>query len=146
MAILCINRIESQLFEVMWRNNIIAIVAITFTVVGALWGIGNLLSTPEESAVKNIEGVLLIAENDAFNKTNPDIHAKVDTPKKVSILNKDVRRHDFIVDELNINTAYISTEQSFTTAIASRVPGTFEYYCSLHPDTMRGKILIEENG
>jgi plastocyanin len=146
MAILCINRIESQLFEVMWRNNIIAIVAITFTVVGALWGIGNLLSTPEESAVKNIEGVLLIAENDAFNKTNPDIHAKVDTPKKVSILNKDVRRHDFIVDELNINTAYLSTEQSFTTAIASRVPGTFEYYCSLHPDTMRGKILIEENG
>ena len=145
MAILCINRIESQLFEVMWRNNIIAIVAITFTVVGALWGIGNLLSTPEESAVKNIEGVLLIAENDAFNKTNPDIHAKVDTPKKVSILNKDVRRHDFIVDELNINTAYLSTEQSFTTAIASRVPGTFEYYCSLHPDTMRGKILIEEN-
>ena len=144
MAILCINRIESQLFEVMWRNNIIAIVAITFTVVGALWGIGNLLSTPEESAVKNIEGVLLIAENDAFNKTNPDIHAKVDTPKKVSILNKDVRRHDFIVDELNINTAYLSTEQSFTTAIASRVPGTFEYYCSLHP--MRGKILIEENG
>ena len=146
MAILCINRIESQLFEVMWRNNIIAIVAITFTVVGALWGIGNLLSTLEESAVKNIEGVLLIAENDAFNKTNPDIHAKVDTPKKVSILNKDVRRHDFIVDELNINTAYLSTEQSFTTAIASRVPGTFEYYCSLHPDTMRGKILIEENG
>ena len=146
MAILCINRIESQLFEVMWRNNIIAIVAITFTVVGALWGIGNLLSTPEESAVKNIEGVLLIAENDAFNKTNPDIHAKVDTPKKVSILNKDVRRHDFIVDELNINTAYLSTEQSFTTAIASRVPGTFEYYCSLHPDTMRGKIMIEDNG
>ena len=146
MAILWINRIESQLFEVMWRNNIIAIVAITFTVVGALWGIGNLLSTPEESAVKNIEGVLLIAENDAFNKTNPDIHAKVDTPKKVSILNKDVRRHDFIVDELNINTAYLSTEQSFTTAIASRVPGTFEYYCSIHPDTMRGKILIEENG
>ena len=140
------NNGDIMVFDVMWRNNIIAIVAITFTVVGALWGIGNLLSTPEESAVKNIEGVLLIAENDAFNKTNPDIHAKVDTPKKVSILNKDVRRHDFIVDELNINTAYLSTEQSFTTAIASRVPGTFEYYCSLHPDTMRGKILIEENG
>ena len=129
----------------MWRNNIIAIVAVTFTVVGALWGIGNLLSTPEESAIKNVEGVTLIAENDAFNKTNPDIHAKVDTPKKILIVNKDFRRHDFIVDELNINTAYLSTEQSFTTAIASRVPGTFEYYCSLHPDTMRGKITIEDN-
>ena len=126
----------------MWRNNIIAIVAISFTVVGALWGIGNLLNAPQESAGKNVEGVLLIAENDAFNKTNPTIYAKVDTPKKISILNKDVRRHDFIVDELNINTAYLSTQQSFTTAIASRVPGTFEYYCSLHPNTMRGIVIV----
>ena len=129
----------------MWRNNIIAIVAVTFTVVGALWGIGNLVSTPKESDVKNIGGVTLIAENNAFNKTNPNIYAKVDTPKKILILNKDIRRHDFIVDELNINTAYLSTEQSFTTAIATRVAGTFEYYCSLHPDTMRGKILVEDN-
>jgi plastocyanin len=126
----------------MWRNNIIAIVAISFTVVGALWGIGNLLNAPQESAGKNVEGVLLIAEDDAFNKTNPTIYAKVDTPKKISILNKDVRRHDFIVDELNINTAYLSTQQSFTTAIASRVPGTFEYYCSLHPNTMRGSVVV----
>ena len=126
----------------MWRNNIIAIVAISFTVVGALWGIGNLLNAPQESAGKNVEGVLLIAENDAFNKTNPTIYAKVDTPKKISILNKDVRRHDFIVDELNINTAYLSMQQSFTTAIASRVPGTFEYYCSLHPNTMRGIVIV----
>jgi plastocyanin len=126
----------------MWRNNIIAIVAISFTVVGALWGIGNLLNAPQESAGKNVAGVLLIAENDAFNKTNPTIYAKVDTPKKISILNKDVRRHDFIVDELNINTAYLSTQQSFTTAIASRVPGTFEYYCSLHPNTMRGGVVV----
>ncbi|MFZ0649084.1 MAG: cupredoxin domain-containing protein [Nitrososphaeraceae archaeon] len=126
----------------MWRNNIIAIVAISFTVVGALWGIGNLLNATQESAGKNVEGVLLIAENDAFNKTNPTIYAKVDTPKKISILNKDVRRHDFIVDELNINTAYLSMQQSFTTAIASRVPGTFEYYCSLHPNTMRGSVVV----
>ena len=126
----------------MWRNNIIAIVAISFTVVGALWGIGNLLNAPQESAGKNAEGVLLLAENDAFNKTNPTIYAKVDIPKKISILNKDVRRHDFIVDELNINTAYLSTQQSFTTAIASRVPGTFEYYCSLHPNTMRGSVVV----
>jgi len=126
----------------MWRNNIIAIVAISFTVVGALWGIGNLLNAPQESAGKNVEGVLIIAENDAFNKTNPTIYAKVDIPKKISILNKDVRRHDFIVDELNINTAYLSTQQSFTTAIASRVPGTFEYYCSLHPNTMRGSVVV----
>ena len=129
----------------MLLNNIIAIVAISFIIVGGLWGIGNLLDAPEESSPRAVDGVLLIAENDIFNKTNPDIHAEVDVPKKITILNKDFKRHDFIVDELNINTAYLSTEQSFTTAVASRVPGTFEYYCSLHPDTMRGRVLIENN-
>jgi hypothetical protein len=126
----------------MWRNNIIAVVVISFVVVGALWGIGNLIGVPKESPGKNAEGLLLIAENDAFNKTNPIIYAKVNIPEKISILNKDVRRHDFIVDELNINTAYLSTQQSFTTAVASSVPGTFEYYCSLHPTTMRGTVVI----
>jgi plastocyanin len=54
-------------------------------------------------------------------------------------------RHDFIVDELNINTAILSPEQDFVTAIASEKPGEFEYYCSLHPATMRGNIVVREN-
>jgi len=68
----------------------------------------------------------------------------VNVPKKLVVLNKDFVRHDLIVDKLNINTAYLSPEQDFTTAIASKNPGTFEYYCSLHPMTMRGKIIIKD--
>ena len=126
-------------------NNIIAIIVISFVVVGTLWGVGNLINHPEESSIKNSSGILLITQNNAFNKTNPDIYATVNVPKKLVVVNKDFVRHDLVVDELNINTAYLSSEQDFTTAIASKEPGIYKYYCSLHPTTMQGKIIVNEN-
>ena len=125
------------------HNNVIAIIVVTFIVGGSVWGIGNLINPQKKQSDKNVEGILLVTENNAFNKTNPDIHAMANIPQKVTIMNKDLVRHDFIVDELKINTAYLSTEQQFTTAIASKSPGIFDYYCSLHPITMRGKIIIK---
>jgi plastocyanin len=123
-------------------NNIIAIIAISFVTVGSVWAIGNFMIPHKQSTLKNIKGILLVAQDNAFNKTNPDIFAKVSTPEKLTILNNDLVRHDFIVDKLNINTAYLSPEQDFTTAIASNKPGIFEYYCSLHPASMVGRIII----
>ena len=124
-------------------NNIIAIVVISFIIVGTLWGVKSLINHPEGSSIKDISGILLIAQNNAFNKTNPDIYATVNVPKKLVVVNKDFVRHDLIVDRLKINTAYLSSEQDFTTAIASKKSGIFEYYCSLHPTTMRGKIIVK---
>lgn len=124
-------------------NSIIAIVVISFMVVGMLWGVSNIINRPEGSSIKNVSGILLVAQNNAFNNTNPDIYASVNVPKKLVVVNKDFVRHDLIVDGLKINTAYLSSEQDFTTAIASKKAGTFEYYCSLHPTTMRGKIIVK---
>ena len=124
-------------------NNIIAIVVISFTIVGILWGVSNIINHQEGATIKNVSGILLIAQSNAFNKTNPDIYASVNVPKKLVVVNKDFVRHDLIVDRLKINTAYLSSEQDFTTAIASKKPGIFEYYCSLHPTTMRGKIIVK---
>ena len=123
-------------------NSIIAIVAISFMVVGMLWGVSNIINRPQGSSIKNVSGILLIAQNNAFNNTNPDIYAAVNVPKKLVVVNKDFVRHDLIVDRLNINTAYLSPEQDFTSAIATKESGIFEYYCSLHPTTMRGKIIV----
>ena len=124
-------------------NSIIAIVVISFMVVGMLWGVSKIINRPEGSSIKNVSGILLVAQNNAFNNTNPDIYASVNVPKKLVVVNKDFVRHDLIVDRLKINTAYLSSEQDFTTAIASKKAGTFEYYCSLHPTTMRGKIIVK---
>lgn len=126
------------------RTNIIAIIAISFITVGGLWGIGNLVNSPQSSSLDRREGILLVAKDNLFNETNPTIYAKVDEPNKLTIVNKDLVRHDFIVDELNINTAILSPEQDFITAIASEKAGEFVYYCSLHPATMRGNIVVNQ--
>lgn len=129
----------------MLRNNIIAIIAISFITVGGLWGIGNLLNSPLPSSLERREGILLVAKDNLFNETNPTIYAKIDEPTKLTVVNKDLVRHDLVVDALNINTAILSPEQDAVTAIASEKAGEFEYYCSLHPATMRGSIVVRGN-
>lgn len=125
------------------NTNIIAIVAVSFMSVGIIWAVGNLTHTTIESRVKNVNGILLIAQDNRFNQTNPTIYANANLPKRLIILNKDFVRHDFIVDGLGINTSYLSADQSFITAIATKKAGIYEYYCSLHPETMRGKIVVK---
>ena len=125
------------------RNNIIAIVSISFLTVGLMWAIGNLSTKNENGEGGRTEGLILVAEDNLFNKTNPTIFVQTNETKKLTVINKDFVRHDFVVKDLNINTAYLSTEQKFTTAIASKFNGQYEYYCSFHPKLMRGKIIIE---
>jgi len=117
-------------------------VAISFIVVGSIWGIGNLISQNKTHLSKS-EGVLLLMKDNKFNVTNPDIIVKIDQPLKISIANQDFRKHDFIVDDLNINTGYISSGQDFTTVIASNKSGSYRYYCSIHPGIMEGKIIVK---
>jgi heme/copper-type cytochrome/quinol oxidase subunit 2 len=129
------------------RNNIIAIVAILFITVGALWGVGNLLNPPPQERLP-VEDILLIAERSSFNGTNPDIHVKVNEPTKLVVRNADVVTHDLRIDESQnggitpINTAPLRGGQDFPTAIVATKPGTYEYYCWYHPE-MRGKIIAQ---
>jgi hypothetical protein len=127
------------------HNNIIAIVAICFATVGALWGIGNLMN-PEPDVDLPIKDVLLIAQRSTFNDTNPDVYVAVNVPTKLVVQNDDAVTHDLKVDASSnggitpINTAPLRGGQNFLTAIVVSKPGTYEYYCSYHPQ-MRGHII-----
>ena len=129
------------------RNNIIAIVAVSFVAVGAMWGIGNLLNPPPEQELP-VEDILLIAQRSSFNGTNPDIHVVVNEPTKLIVRNDDAVTHDLRVDEPEnggitpINTAPLRGGQDFPTAIMAMEPGTYVYYCWYHPE-MRGNIIAD---
>jgi plastocyanin len=127
------------------HNNIIAVVAISFATVGALWGIGNLMN-PEPDADLPVEDVLLIAQRSTFNGTNPDVYVTVNVPTKLVVQNNDAITHDLKIDPSSnggitpINTAPLRGGQDFLTAIVASKTGTYEYYCSYHPQ-MRGHII-----
>jgi plastocyanin len=127
------------------RNNIVAVVVISFATVGALWGIGNLMN-PEPDADLPVEDVLLIAQRSTFNGTNPDIYVTVNVPTKLVVQNNDAITHDLKIDPSSnggitpINTAPLRGGQDFLTAIVASKTGTYEYYCSYHPQ-MRGHII-----
>jgi hypothetical protein len=123
------------------NNNIIAIIAISFIVVGSLWGIGNLISQ-NNSQLSKSGGIILLMKDNKFNDTNPDISVKINKPLKITLANEDFRKHDFVVDDLDINTGFISSGQEFTTVIASDKIGSHRYYCSIHPGIMEGKIIV----
>ena len=131
------------------RNNLIAIIVICFVTVGALWGVGNLLNQSEQSKpATNVEGILLVANRNTFNETNPDIHVAVNIPKKLVVFNGDIVTHDLKIDQAPndgitpINTAPLRGGQDFPTAIVAEKAGTYVYYCSFHPQ-MRGKIIAK---
>ena len=129
------------------RNNIIAIVAVTFVMVGAMWGVGNLLDQ-EPDVELPVEDVLLITKRSTFNDTNPDVSVTVGVPVKLVVRNDDIIAHNLRVDEAAnggitpINTAYLPAGRDFPTAIVTQKQGTYEYYCELHPE-MRGNIIAQ---
>lgn len=126
------------------RGNVIAVIAISFATVGALWGVGNLVNKPPEAEVP-VEGITLLAERSTFNGTNPDIYVTVNVPVKLVVVNKDVVIHNLVIEDktggiLNVNTAPLKGEQHFNAAIVAYKPGTYEYFCEYHPE-MRGRII-----
>jgi plastocyanin len=129
------------------RNNVIAVVAVCFVTVGTLWGIGNLLK-PEPEDYTSVQDIILIAQRSSFNATNPDITVSVNTPTKLVVRNSDAVTHDLKVDVPSsdgitpIDTAPLRGGQEFLTAIVASKPGTYEYYCSYHPE-MHGKIIAQ---
>jgi|SRR5918996_747948 hypothetical protein len=87
-------------------------------------------------------GVLLVSQGRAFNDTNPDINLKSNIPQEFVLVNKDSTPHDITVESLNIESGILNKDEEFKTTIMAG-SGVYEYYCSLHPQDMKGKIILQ---
>jgi plastocyanin len=96
-----------------------------------------------EFGISNANGLLMVANDNKYNNTNPEIRLATNASEDIVILNADSKEHDFVIDGLGVNSGILKEGKYFNTTLSTSQPGTYEYYCSLHPDDMRGRIVIQ---
>ena len=65
--------------------------------------------------------------------------------QSMHVINEDYEthsKHNFNIDEFNVHSKDLTYTQSQTITFVADKPGTFHYYCSIHPE-MKGDITIE---
>jgi hypothetical protein len=65
--------------------------------------------------------------------------------QSMHVINEDYEthsKHNFNIDELNIHSKDLAYSESQTLTFVADKPGTFHYYCNIHPE-MKGVINIE---
>lgn len=77
--------------------------------------------------------------------TNPQYVFNRGGLQSMHVINEDYETHsthNFNIDELNIHSRDLAYSDSQTITFAADKPGTYHYYCSIHPE-MRGDITVE---
>ena len=118
-----------------------------------------ILGVPENHYVKIVNGPnnepMFAVQSSKVSKTAPGIgntqpHIIVEKDSLVSIhlINeikntKDQKsQHNFNIDEFNVHSDTLGYFQTDIITFVADKTGTFEYYCSIHPE-LNGKIIVE---
>lgn len=97
----------------------------------------------DEDAMMLSNHTQLVAENFTFG--TEEIRVKQGESLKVSVMNKS-GVHDFVIDELDVNSGIIAEGDTMEITIPTDKPGTYEYYCSVGQHRqlgMVGTLIIE---
>jgi plastocyanin len=78
---------------------------------------------------------------------NPTITLKQGNTLSIHLINGDSERHskhNINIDEFDIHTKDLGYFQSETVTFTTNKTGTYDYYCSIHPE-MTGKIIVKSH-
>ena len=77
--------------------------------------------------------------------TNPTYFFSKGGLQSMHLINEDYEthsKHNFNIDELNVHSKDLDYYGSQTLTFVADKPGTFQYYCTIHPE-MKGTVTIE---
>jgi len=78
---------------------------------------------------------------------NPTITLNQGNSLSLHLINEDLEkhsRHNLNIDKFGIHTKDLGYFQTQTVTFTANETGTFDYYCSIHPE-MTGKIIVANN-
>lgn len=84
----------------------------------------------------------------AIGKTSPTYIVEKGNLVSIHIINEDknipnaASVHNLNIDEFNVHTKDLHYFQTETITFLADKAGTFDYYCSIHPE-MKGEIIVE---
>ena len=73
---------------------------------------------------------------------NPELRIMKGETVIVSFKNTDSMQHNFVIPDLGLETEILDPGQSEELYFNAKNSGKFEYFCSLHPEQMKGSITI----
>lgn len=76
---------------------------------------------------------------------NPAIHISKGAVEAIHMINEDGdsdSKHNINIDEFNVHSRDLGYFESQTITFVADKAGTFNYYCSIHPE-MKGEIIVE---
>ena len=79
------------------------------------------------------------------SSVNPAIHITKGSVEAIHIINEDSdsgSKHNINIDEFNVHSRDLSFFESQAITFVAYKSGTFNYYCSIHPE-MKGNIIVE---
>lgn len=105
-----------------------------------------MMDTPEaEGDAMMPESKLIAVTADDFTYDVKEIRVKQGEKLTVSVTNSE-GMHDFVIDELSVNSGMIKAGDTVELEIPTDKPGTYEYYCSVGQHRqmgMKGTLIIE---
>jgi len=90
------------------------------------------------------EGIPLNIHKFQLNeKLNPTIIVKKGDLVKLMLNNTDtMMKHDLAIQDLDLKTSLLEPGETTEIIFAANQKGEYDYYCTVHPDQMKGKIVI----
>ncbi|MGI0010610.1 MAG: cupredoxin domain-containing protein [Nitrosopumilaceae archaeon] len=79
------------------------------------------------------------------SSANPTIHISKGSLEAIHMINEDSEtnsKHNINIDEFNVHSRDLGYFESQAITFVADKSGTFNYYCSIHPE-MKGNIIVE---